>query len=595
MCGLVVVVDKYQRILDENLIKRMNNISRHRGPDGEGYYFDSYFAMGHRRLAILDLSKHADQPFKYGDHVLVFNGEIYNYKEIKNELIEFGYEFTTTSDTEVILAAYLHWGEACVQRFNGMWAFIIYDTAKCKLFGSRDYYGIKPLYVLNNGRYLAFASEVKQLIPLLNSVKVNESILSEYLVCGLSDHTNNTFFRDVTCFPSGSNFQYDLKANQFYENRYYYPSINRKLSYLSERETVKKFLSEFQNSIRLRLRSDVKVGLCLSGGLDSSAISATASGYCGDSKLTAITAASNDKINDEKVFAGAVASHFGIDWHVVPLNQSPDLAILEKLVEIQEEPFPTASIFMQNQVFKKARELGCKVMLDGQGGDEILLGYERYYPAFIVNQRVQLISRLVRQTVRNSKLDVKQLILFWGYFNFKGVREFVLKNRGAKLVNKDKLDLIDWEHIRRIVQSHSNIESLQLSEIMQYQLPTLLKYEDKNSMAFSVESRLPFLDPRCVENAISINDKLKMKNGWSKYVLRKSMEKKLSEDIVWRRNKVGFEASREVYHSVERFLPIIKGSEILSRYIRQNVPYDYKFFWKCLIIALWEKVYNVGF
>jgi asparagine synthase (glutamine-hydrolysing) len=598
MCGISGIINKnYEKVALEE-IKKINNLIKHRGPDDEGFYLEKNFAFGHRRLSIIDLTYNAHQPMEYkNQYVITYNGEIYNYVEIKEELLKEGYTFKSNSDTEVILASYDKWGFDCVNKFNGMWAFAIYDKRKNIIFCSRDRFGIKPFYYTEVGDKFIFGSEIKQLLEFYSERVVNKRILINYLVTGYEDYTKETFFENIFKLEQAHNLVYDLSTNKYYLKKYYDIFNNKNI--FDEEQAIKVFKKDFYNSIKLRMRSDVKIGTCLSGGLDSSSIAAIASNIYSEksnNKFIAIHAKSSEIKNDESIFAKEVSEYCNLDLKIINPSNKEFKEILDEVIYILEEPFGGLSIFMQYFVMKKAKEIGCKVMLDGQGADEILLGYERYYPAYLMNLGFFDFFKGVIMSVRNSKLSLIQLIQYFFYFTNSKLRlnSLIKKNNFLK---KEYLKLIDLNIIENLSKNYFNIFNLQYIEIFKTQLSHLLKYEDKNSMYHSIETRLPFLDFNLVETTLLIDNKLKMKNGWTKYILRKAIEKKLPNKVVWRKNKFGFEApTKNWLDSIECDMKEeIKNSIIINK-ISNDINFNKlneKQKWKLFNIARWEKIFNV--
>lgn len=606
MCGICGIINKSDNPVSRDEIKKITDLVIHRGPDSEGYFFGKNFAFGHRRLNVIDLSSSGNQPMTYkGKYTITYNGEIYNYLEIRNELRKSGYDFVSDSDTEVILAAYDYYGQKCVELFNGMWSFAIYDKQKDLIFCSRDRFGVKPFYFTETWDKFVFGSEIKQLLGYHQHLKVNKSILLDYLVSGFDDHTNESFFKNVFKLEQSHNLIYDLKKQSFLISRYYEIRFDENISKLGELDSINLFKEVLIDSVKLRLRSDVKVGTCLSGGLDSSSIASIASGlYKSGSvgKFTSVTAKSSEIESDESYYAELVSKYSGIDWKMVCPDSVDFKDSLNKIVSIQEEPFGSPSVFMQYKVFEKAKEAGCIVMLDGQGGDETLLGYERYYPAIMISEGLlKTISGLNPKSI-NSGLSRKNLLLYFIYFTIPSIRIQRLKKRFS-FVRNDYFAQINSSYITESAKSYKNIFQMQKLEITKLQLPHLLKYEDRNSMANSVESRLPFLDFRLLEVALSLNSGFKVKDGWTKYILRKSVQEYLPEEIVWRKNKIGFNAPEKTWMmSIDT---LIKGqlgkSEILNKVVNKSDLFarydklDQRTLWRMFNIAKWEEVFNVGF
>lgn len=372
MCGISGIIEKTDKKVNPDQLKEITDIILHRGPDGGGFYYGGNFAFGHRRLSIIDLSEKGHQPMHYMDkYVITYNGEVYNYIELRKELIASGYSFESDTDTEVILAAYDKWGKDCVNYFNGMWAFAIFDKEKNIIFCSRDRFGVKPFYYTEIDDKFIFGSEIKQLLCFFENRTVNKTVLIDYLVYGFSDHTAETFFKNVFSLPGSHNLIYNLETHDYIIEKYYELSFNHDLSAMNETESVEKFKNEFFRSITYRLRSDVQVGTCLSGGLDSSSVAAVASGIYNKnsaSRFNAIHARSTEKDTDESIYASIVAEDKDINLHIITPTTNDFISSLKDVFYTQEEPFGSPSICMQYFVMKKAKELDCKVMLDGQGG-----------------------------------------------------------------------------------------------------------------------------------------------------------------------------------------------------------------------------------
>jgi asparagine synthase (glutamine-hydrolysing) len=599
MCGIAGIINLNHEKVQEEHLEKMLELIHYRGPDGKGSYFHNNFALGHVRLSILDLSEAGKQPMFWEDkYAIVYNGEIYNYIEIKNELCSLGYTFKTHTDTEVILAAYDKWGEGCVEKFNGMWAFVIHDKSKNILFCSRDRFGVKPFYYFSDKNKFIFGSEIKQILPHLAKNILNKKVLLDYLVMGMEAVSDETFFKDVVCLLPSHNLIFDLTSNSFKIKRYYKIEIDRSVTELNEEESVKLWSKEFQRSIQYRLRSDVKVGTCLSGGLDSSTIAGFASAEyqkASSNKFTAITAVSEDQKNDESSFAQKVVQKANLEWHKIKPDIDDFKKTINEVIKVQEEPFGSPSIVMQYFVMKKAKEIGSTVLLDGQGGDETLLGYERYYPAYLLS--LPLIKKIKEffNSSENSKLTKKQLLLYYIYFTNAKIR---IKRQKMKFsfIKKEYLEMINERMIDENSKKYSNIFELQIMELESTQLPHLLKYEDKNSMYFSIETRLPFLDYKLVELSLSINNAYKIKNGWTKYLLRRVAENVLPDDVVWRKNKFGFEAPVNIWLKDKIWLvDEIKKSKIVKELISGEIPenLDNSTLWRLFNIAGWEKQYNV--
>jgi asparagine synthase (glutamine-hydrolysing) len=601
MCGISVVITPEKNIEKEILV-RMNDVISHRGPDGEGFFYDNEagVGLGHRRLSIIDLTDAGAQPMHWMEkYVITYNGEIYNYIEIRQELIKQGYFFKSHSDTEVILAAYDYWGLDCFPKFNGMWAICLYDKANNKVVLSRDRFGVKPLYYFNckNGFYAS--SEIKQLLTTgFVQRKPNYEVLLNFLVLSLVEQDQQTFFESIYSLPPSHNLIYDLQKNEFVINQYYQLQINQSVRKLNETDAIVGYHNIFLDSIRLRLRSDVKVGTCLSGGLDSSYIATIAASL--NKEITkvpfiGITASSLDPKNDEVKWAKIVADAAEINLHVIQPTKEDFETSIKNVVYCQEEPFTSPSIIMQHFVMAKAAKLKCTVLLDGQGGDETLLGYERYYIPYI--NGLSFINKIIsfNHIRKNSKLKISDIFLYYLYFNNLFVRKLVSKFR-HKFIKKEFIEKVNWGHLKNIVSAYKNIDKNQSFEIAHACLPHLLKFEDRNSMWHSIETRLPFIDYRLVEFAHSINPTIKIKDGWTKYVLRKGTNDILPDAIRWRKIKFGFESPDKIWlKDKNKLVDKISNSPLLNSMFEKkfDAQDNLEILWRYYSVALWEEEFNI--
>jgi len=598
MCGISGIINKNNDCVGTKAIQDMNDLIIHRGPDSEGYFFGDSFVFGHRRLSILDLSPAGHQPMNFQEkYVITYNGEVYNYIELKDELIQHGYTFKSETDTEVILASYDLWGEECVQRFNGMWAFAIYNKIEDLIFCSRDRFGVKPFFYSEVNNKFVFGSEIKQLLPFHDQNFANLNIVLDFLVMGLSEHTEQTFFEDIYSLQGGNNLIYDLKTHTHKVKKYYNLKIDPSLTKLNEEEAVIKYQQALKKSVKLRLRSDVKVGTCLSGGLDSSSVASIAAKINAvetSEPFNAITASSLDPKNDETRYAEQVVKHSKLNWSVVQPTHNDFLDKIDEIVKIQDEPVGGPSIVMQYVVFKKAKEVGCKVMLDGQGGDETLLGYERYYPSYLLSLPLKEMVSGFFKASNNSKLSKTSLLAYCVYFLFANLRKKRLLKRNS-FIKSEFFSRVNWRFLTKLAKSYRDILELQKLEIFETQMPHLLRYEDRNSMAHSIEARLPFIDYQLVEAALSLPNNYKINDGWTKFLLRKAIDDYLPKSITWRKNKIGFEAPADIWLKDHKdyIQSAIDSSSILQEITNQKIVSDHKSIWLMFFIAKWEHAYNV--
>ncbi len=610
MCGIAGIVRMDGQEVSRSVIQRMTDSVRHRGPDDEGVYVSGSVGLGHRRLSILDLSPKGRQPMlgRNSDYVLVYNGEVYNYVEIRSELESSGLIFHSNTDSEVILAAYETWGADCVDRFNGMWAFTIFDRKANKIFCSRDRFGIKPFYYHSSTDAFYFGSEIRQLLPLMETVRANRSVVQEFLYGGISEPFEDTFYEGVKKLPGGHNLEIDLDTNTIRTWQYFFleePASSD--SSHDDDSSLVEYEQLLRDSVRLRLRSDVRVGTCLSGGLDSSTIAAIAApvyrSQSNGGSFAAITAISEDASRDESPYAASVVERHGLEWFTVTPDYTDFRSVLPDVIRAQEEPFPTCSIIFQFLVMQTARSHGLPVLLDGQGGDETLLGYERYYAALVAREwKTKGLAAAVKFYVascrENANLSVGKLASYLFYFTFLWPRYVIYRSRARFLKRIPPFP----SGIRQFEQPIWDVHGMQREELQRHNLPALLRFEDKNSMWHAVETRLPFLDYRTLQKALSLDSSWKIRDGWTKYPLRRITDKILPKSIAWRRNKFGFEAPDKQWVSL--FTPEMKKLVLECRLLEEltHSAYLEKHFeqmrtddrWRLYSVAAWAKSFEVS-
>jgi asparagine synthase (glutamine-hydrolysing) len=608
MCGIAGIVSRRNTIDLQQTVKEMTDRVRHRGPDDEGCYVRGRVALGHRRLSIIDLSSAGHQPMSSADdrYVITYNGEIYNYLELRAELESLGFRFRTKTDTEVILVAYAAWGRDCLSRFNGMWSFAIHDREKNSLFAARDRFGVKPFYYILTDTCFAFGSEIRQLLPLLPAAKANSKIVADFLLTGVQVQSAETFFEQVSTLRPGHSLVYDVNEDSCTIERYY--SLLDRLNGGGDQPTadaIRDFRHSFDDSVRLRLRSDVRVGTCLSGGLDSSSIALAAAQMhrkVSNAPFAAITAISEDPRNSEEAYAREVVSAGALDWIKVCPTYEDFCGLLSHVVTHQEEPFASPSICMQAFVMRTARENGVTVLLDGQGGDETLLGYDKYYAAYCVmlwrDGGMREVIRGLRQTMKsNVNMNVARFAAYCLFGLVPNARLLYYRHRSSYLSANPPL--IDW--MSDFAHACLEARRLQVLEVETTSLPSLLRFEDKNSMAFSIETRLPFLDYRLVEKSVELAPHLKMQDGWTKWILRQAMSDLLPHDIAWRRNKIGFAAPTDVWLAKHFDImrekvansPLIKRFCDPNRLMGQYARLERNNQWRLYSLALWEEQFGV--
>jgi len=605
MCGIVAVINRSGEGVEKHFLRRVLDAAAHRGPDGSGLWVEGGLGFGHRRLAIIDLSGNGAQPMHWADrYVMTYNGEVYNYQELRIELEATGVKFQSETDSEVILAAYASWGENCVSRFNGMWAFAIYDREEKSIFCSRDRFGVKPLYYCLDSNKFGLASEIRQLLPIVGATQLNRKVFGEYLVGGFLEHLSETFFTGVLKVPPGHNLRYDIGSGEAKIWRYYHLEGDPESASLSPEGAEERLILLLRDSVDLRLRADVKVGTCLSGGLDSSGLAVFASEMAreGTGSFCAIHAKGEDASSDESHYAIGLADRYDLDLHIISPKFADFQASVDEVVLAQGEPFASTSVFMQYFVMKSARELGCKVMLDGQGGDEVFFGYEKYYPAGYIGHAKRNPLRVMREvaaSMRNSNgMTLKGTARFTVGALAGRAREEAYRRQNPHLKNGAGRGLKVTRELARAYWDHRELQRLELERT---NLQVLLRYEDRNSMAHSVEARVPYLDYRLVEFALGLDISLKISEGWTKCLLRKALSKDVSDTIAWRKDKFGFNAPHDSWmrrHS-ETAKAEIARSLIIAEFCDLNgllenfESLESKVQWRVYNTAVWERIYGV--
>lgn len=574
MCGIAGIIGAARDIGPR--LERMTDTVAHRGPDGRGTWTENDVGLGHRRLSIFDLSAAGAQPMHYRDrYVISFNGAIYNFHALRSELQASGHTFVSQTDTEVILAAFAQWGRDCLARFNGMWAFAIHDRMSGTTLLARDRFGIKPLfYRCADGEFL-FASEIKQILAVSSSAGPNLGAVGDFLAHRLTDHTDETFFVGIERLPAGGWMEVASTGQVAARGRFY--DLAQAVATRRESGPVsgETYLELLDDAVRLRMLADVEVGTCLSGGLDSSSVAVLASRHLamldGQRQFNAITAVSEDPRNDESAMARRIAGHAGLHWLPVTPGVEDYRVTFDRLLEVQDEPFLSASIYMQACVMQTARANGVKVLLDGQGGDETLLGYARYRPAILRESlrrhgpvaTGRMFSAMRRHASDFSGLQPLTLAAMSWFPRWRAVRNWRRLGLGRLPTLGDGAGLASYS------ASSRGLDTLRINEIGSLCLPALLRYEDRNAMAHAVETRLPFLDYRLVEQALSMPLDGVAGGGWSKRPLRELLDRSGLPDIAWQRRKIGFESPQRLW--MQRLRDSMRGEVARSPFMREFV------------------------
>ncbi len=660
MCGIVGTFASGGKRIDPALLEKMTKTIRHRGPSDEGYLLvnpltnryqhrcgddsipqaketltnisaqtDETFSvgLGYRRLSIIDLSPAGHQPISNADGTiwLIFNGEIYNYIELREELKGKGYAFRTKTDTEVIIHAYEEWGTDCLNRFNGMWAFALWDGRTKTLFCARDRFGVKPFYYFMKNGEFAFASEIKALLthPAVSRV-ANHRAVHDYLAYAIIDHTDETFFSDIKQLPPSHRLTLDA-AGHLTIQKYYTLVADSRFSRFSESENklqAQKLLEILSDSVKLRMRTDVPLGSCLSGGLDSSTIVCLANSLISKSGVIdrsligehqkTFTAVYDDPQFSEKPFVDKVISRTNAEAHFVRPDGERLWAELRQLLYHQDEPFNSTSVYAQWNVMRLASEHGVTVLLDGQGADELLAGYSWHRPIY----QAELLRRLQIRTLWN---EIQGGTSVGGRSLPQQIYELLKKAAGGFIPRSFVESVLEPNSLMRpeflsvhknhwglLAKSNDNLQQRLLEEETQLNLQQLLHYEDRNSMAFSIEARVPFIDYRVVECGMKIPATFKIHNGWTKYALRSAAEGIIPKEIQWRRDKMGFVTPQDQW--LQALLPKIRSllveeplraaefidrERIEKRFHDTSVDISGNMLWRLVCLEMWMRVFEV--
>ncbi len=589
---------------DRGLLESMTESLHHRGPDDVGYYEDDVASLGFRRLSIIDLER-GNQPMSTdGERLqMVYNGEVYNFRELRDELVSAGRSFHTTSDSEVVLHAYAHWGTDCFRRFNGMWAVAILDERNSQpmLVLARDHFGIKPLFYARHGGHVLFGSEIKSILQDATFPRdVDDKIMYDYLAYGLFDHTDSTFFRGVRQVSAASHVV--INHAGLVTTKYWTPQLSE-----DGDASPQAFRRVFERAVERRLVADVPVGICLSGGLDSSSICTVMarllrehvpdSVSLGDRLKTFSAFFPGDPI-DESTYVKTVLETTGSDSSVVEPTDQDFIREMEAWVWHMEEPMVSSAPFAMWMVMRLARKQ-VKVVLDGQAGDELLAGYD-HYPYVFLRQLLRekryrkfareawllrdIVGPLVRRRLSERRHPVNVKALLQPSFT-----------RGRRPPRDDRVP--------------DNLKLRLLQDFLTYSLPPLLRYEDRASMAHSLEARLPFLDQELVEHILRLPTDAIIDNGWTRAVLRKALHGVLPKKVETRRKKIGFTTPEFRWYRRQR-APLQsllrspsfrnrgywRGAEVAEGFRRAcaGEVAESMFFWRAINAEVWMRVFFDG-
>lgn len=611
MCGISGILQT-PLPADGSLIRKMTDSLSHRGPDGVTHWQnpDQTIQFGHCRLSIIDLSSNGNQPMHYLDrYTIIHNGEIYNYVELRKELISHGYSFRSNSDTEVILAAFDLWEENCVDHFDGMFAFAIWDEKEKELFAARDRFGEKPFYYFINDNRFVFASEMKAIwaagIPRIPNLRM----VFNFITIGYVNNparAEETFYDNICRLPPASFLFYVPASQELTIEKYWEISPTFLNEPADDKKTIENWHALFQTSVKNRLRSDVALGSSLSGGLDSSSIVATMKdvdeGHQNRQSFTAIFPGFD---KDESAYAKMMAERTGMTQHTIAVTPEDLVNEWDNFIYHQEEPVSSSSAFAQYKVFQLARREGVKVLLDGQGADETLAGYHRYYKWYWQELFIK------RKLLKSKELEYAGQLGVSEKFGYKNIIASLFPDLASVILEQQYLahalgqeDLSrDFVRLQSKEAYYTTPPVRTLNEILHFNtfvhgLEELLRYADRNSMAHGREVRLPFLHHDLVTLNFSLPSRFKIREGWTKWILRKSMEGIVPRDICWRKDKTGFEPPQkqwmqhkqvaEMVHEARKKLVahnILKRS-VLDKPIGSQTAYEKNTYdWRYLAVA----------
>lgn len=577
-------------MIERSAVERMADSLFHRGPDDSGIYLDASVGMGFRRLSILDLSEAGHQPMVTADqqYVLVFNGEIFNYVELRAELITLGYEFRSSGDSEVLLAAYREWGRECLAKLNGMWAFVIYDRRRRCLFGSRDRFGVKPLYVSRVDGVVQFASEIKALRASgYLRTGINWKTAAAFLLEGRLDSQAETFYEGIEEIPPGSGFEVGLDGTW---QQWLFWSLES-LSPTIVENPADTFADLFEDSVRIRMRSDVPVGVCLSGGLDSTAIICAAArqqdegGARSREALQAFCYMAKEF--DESRYIADTLAQTHAQLRQLETSPSELWSDLQKLLWFQDEPVHTMTAVVGYQLMRLAASHGIRVVLNGQGADETIAGYSSYFQDYWVSliQRGRVgdawraITEYSQAHGGSASQRFKEAVVrcvSWKLHKVHAYRNWAQARRQARLRENRwySHELLSYAGSGAAATPVATLSHALKQSIVSAPLPLYLRIEDRNSMAHSVETRLPFLDYRLVSFVCGLPDEWKVRGPWNKYVLREGMRGRMPESVRGRVDKMGFPTASKKWFAHDLYEPL--RDVLASQTVRERGIYNAK-------------------
>ncbi len=582
MCGFVSIVSACGRPVDRTVLAEATQTLAHRGPDGSGMLLEGNIGLGFRRLAIFDLGDTGSQPMESADgrHVIVFNGAIYNFPELREQLRALGHHFRSSGDTEVLLAAWRQWGVDCLPRLNGMWAFLIYDRHARRLFGARDRFGIKPMFMRRDAAGLMFASEIKAIASLSSEpLSLDPCTIAEYLVDDRLDSGERTVYSGVSRIPAGTAFEVDDRAEM---RSWSYWSLTEAAAAVElPREPASEYAALFEDAVRLRLRSDVPVGVLLSGGLDSSSIVCAVGRQLGPPETRAaplLGICYMDPEFDERPFIEATLEQSGATLARLQTGPGELWDSLSEHLWYQDEPVHSFSSVVVFQLMKLARQHGIKVVLNGQGADEVLGGYASHFVEFLLDK---ILAGRFGAAIRDANAHARRTRTSALGLLRRGLNMYVSQELNrlpayrslAQRRRRSALSAHGWvsaeilEHWKPVEIASGSLSSALRSCVERAHLPLYLRTEDRNSMAHGVEVRLPFLDYRLVALAFRLGNEWKFSAESTKVLLREAMRQRIPESVRTRGQKFGFPTAAASWFRQELRAPL--QDLLASRAVRE--------------------------
>jgi len=622
MCGIWVSIN-----FDNISEKHLSCIS-HRGPDSTKLLeVDGKIFFGFNRLSIIDLSNRSDQPMISSDkrYFIVFNGEIYNYKELRIELEKLGHKFKTEGDTEVLLKSFVHWGEECLHRLNGMFAFLVYDRVKREIFAARDRFGIKPLYFYQEGEKIAFASEIKQFVELRSFKKcINQNRALDFIAWRLFNHTNETMWRNVYQLRGGEKVivnldETDIEVKDNIFQWYNYKKLkNLPTQDISINDAALEFRNLFEKSARLRLRADVDIATALSGGIDSSSLCCVIDSIS-EKGQTTFSLRSRHPQYDEFEYAREIVNCIKTSAdNEIYLEPTDIFTNIEELVWYTDEPFASTSIVAQSKLFSSISHKNFKVALNGQGADEVLGDYGEIRP--FLNELVlrKKYINVIREM--ESRGQWPSLALHRYYKVFKYFISLLLSHsRSRCLAGNHPIDVYtsDFDCLRENPHNYlpqnlgldvtHNFRDYNILLLMYTHLPMLLQYDDRTSMRYSVESRVPYLDYELVEFVLSLPPEMKIRNGLTKFILRESVRDILPAKIYHRKTKLGYGTAQSQWSiqshrgdfeqrviSAAGAIPFLDNTKVKSKLHNIDSSLTSSLFWRIIIFDIWARKFSIN-